>query len=151
MAEHFLQIRVASPVNGQHLCSAAGRRGGRRGAGAGGEAQAPCAAHWGGGVSGHWGPLLSHEELPRPEICIPPHSSREPPGKVYKRFCPDSAVSWLSPSGPPVGMLPPCLQEPSHTRISHPPRRPRPQQSPLPPPVPSGTVSISKQGKQGRK
>lgn len=54
------------------------------------------------GGSGHGAPRLSRRELPMSELCIRPHSPGQPPGTVCGRFCPGSAVSWLSPSGPAV-------------------------------------------------
>lgn len=94
MAEWFLQMGAWPPVNGQHLFSLL--PGGRAGMEEGLRNSPPCSAQsGGGGAQAMGGPELGGTPEPRPEIRV---SSRR--GPLCGRFRPDSAISWLSPSGP---------------------------------------------------
>lgn len=99
MAERFLQISAALLLMGNTCVLLRGRAGMEERLGN----SSLCSAQ--PGVSGHGALLLSHRELPTSELCIRPRSPGEPPGTMCGRFCPGSAVSWLSPPGPDVGCV----------------------------------------------
>lgn len=98
MDDWSLQMGACSPVNGQLLFSLL--PGGRAGMEEGLRNSPPCSAQSGGrGAQATGGPELGGTPEPQgaaqPEIRV---SSRR--GPLYGRFRPDSAISWLSPSGP---------------------------------------------------
>ena len=91
--------RCRSPVNGQHLFS--GLPGGRAGMEEGLRHSPPCSAQ--SGVGGAAQVMGGTERGGTPELqgaAQPRDRVSSPRGPRYGRFRPDSAISWLSLSGP---------------------------------------------------